>query len=62
MCLAKSSTSNFRTAIRKVKGATMNNNLDNVAADQFHASRRGYNVRSPWMRNMLIFSWYLAQD
>jgi hypothetical protein len=40
----------------------MNNNLDNVAADQFHASRRGYNVRSPWMRNMLIFSWYLAQD
>jgi magnesium-transporting ATPase (P-type) len=33
----------------------MNNNLDNVAADQFHASGRGYNVRSPWMRNMLIY-------
>jgi P-type Mg2+ transporter len=38
-----------------MKGATMNNNPDNVAADQFHASPRGYKVRSPWMRNTLTF-------
>jgi Mn2+/Fe2+ NRAMP family transporter len=38
-----------------MKGATMNNNPDNVTADQFHASPRGYKVRSPWMRNILTF-------
>src|ERR1700738_481246 len=38
-----------------MKGATMNNNADKVTADQFHASPRGYKVRSPWMRDILTF-------
>ena len=33
----------------------MNNNADKVTADQFHASPRGYKVRSPWMRDILTF-------
>ncbi|HEX4200041.1 MAG TPA: divalent metal cation transporter, partial [Chthoniobacterales bacterium] len=33
----------------------MNSNPDTITADQLRASPRGYQVRSPWVRNILTF-------